>query len=269
MRIEIAEKGGFCFGVRRAVESVLRCMQDHPVVYTLGPIIHNPQVVAKLESQGVRVAGSADEVTEGTLVIRSHGAPPEVFRQLGARGIRIVDATCPRVRRIQERVQECYRGNRPVIVVGERDHPEVQGISGWCGHKAHVVNSAEDVHALPPMDSACVVAQTTLTQSKWDELVPLIRAKVADCDVFESMCLETCERQQEAAAIAQRSDAMIIVGGRNSSNTRKLYEICRKICPETYEIETAEQLERIPICRYERIGIASGASTPDWIIKEV
>ncbi|MGI5877900.1 MAG: bifunctional 4-hydroxy-3-methylbut-2-enyl diphosphate reductase/30S ribosomal protein S1 [Christensenellales bacterium] len=269
MRIEIAEKGGFCFGVRRALDSVLRCMQDQSIVYTLGPVIHNPQVVAMLERQGVRVAGSADEVAEGTLVIRSHGAPPEVYAQLSARGIRIVDATCPRVRRIQEKVRECHRADQPVIVIGERDHPEVQGISGWCGHEAHVVNSAGDVYALPPMDSACVVAQTTLTQQKWDELVPLIRARVTDCDVFESMCLETRERQQEAAAIAQRSDAMIIVGGRNSSNTRKLYEICRQVCRATYEIETAEQLKRIPLCRYERIGIASGTSTPDWIIKEV
>jgi 4-hydroxy-3-methylbut-2-enyl diphosphate reductase len=269
LHIEIAKNGGFCFGVRRAVESVVRCLEEDSRVYTLGPIIHNPQVVAMLEGRGVRMANSVAEVDGGTVVIRSHGAPPGVYEECRLRGIRLVDATCPRVKRIQEKVYSCRQKGQPVILIGERDHPEVLGVNGWCGGEAFVVNSLEDVRALPPMDSACVAAQTTLPQARWDELMPAIREVVPNCEEFPSICQATRERQRDAAELARRSDCMIVIGGKNSTNTRRLYELCRRYCPATWQIETAEQLNWDRICRYERIGIASGASTPDWIIKEV
>lgn len=247
----------------------MRCLEEDSSVHTLGPIIHNPQVVAMLEGRGVRIARSIAEVDGGTVVIRSHGAPPEVYEECRLRGIHVEDATCPRIKRIQEKVRACRLKGQPVILIGERDHPEIRGISGWCGGEAFVVDSLEDVRALPPMDSACVAAQTTLPQAMWDELMPAIREAVPDCEEFPSICQATRERQRDAAELARRSDCMIVIGGKNSTNTRRLYEICRRYCRETCQIETAEQLNWDRICRYERIGIASGASTPDWIIKEV
>lgn len=269
MHIETTRNGGFCFGVRRAVEAVEQCIAQGGPVYTLGPIIHNPQVVDHLAEMGVRVIDRIEDVEEGTVVIRSHGVPPDVYEEASRRGIRLVDATCPFVRRIQQKVHASHEEGRPVIILGEPSHPEIIGVNGWCGGQAHIVRSAQDVEALPPLEDACVVAQTTLPQAMWDELVPLICERVKGCQVFPSICSATSDRQRETAQLAARSDAMVVIGGRNSSNTRKLYDICRQHCPRVWLVETARDIPVKELAGCRTVGVTSGASTPDWIIKEV
>lgn len=270
MKIYRAEKGGFCFGVRRAVDMATRCALGDQSVYTLGPIIHNSQVVDRLAAQGVRVAARLSDVPDGAVVvIRSHGVGPEALEECHARGLPVVDATCPCVARIQKKVQACAQAGQPVILVGERDHPEVVGISGWCGGNAYVVSSEQDVESLPALRSACVAAQTTTPQALWERLLKLLQARIPELEIFPSICNATEERQEEAAELARRCECIVVVGGRDSSNTGKLYKICRAIQPATWWVENAGELPMGELAKYKSAGIISGASTPDWIIEEV
>jgi (E)-4-hydroxy-3-methyl-but-2-enyl pyrophosphate reductase len=265
-----AEKGGFCFGVRRAVDAVFQCAGNDAQVFTWGPIIHNTQVVDRLSTLGVKATEDINEIPPGsTVVIRSHGVSEEVFRNCAERGLNIVDATCPCVKRIQTRVKECFERGVPVVIIGEREHPEVAGIDGWCGNTAHIVSSEEDVAALPEMRQACIVAQTTTPHHRWEMLVELLRGKIAEPEIFPSICNATAERQQEAGELALRAGCIVVVGGRNSSNTKKLYEICRQVRPNTLWVEGASELPDGGFENCKSIAIISGASTPDWIIEEV
>jgi (E)-4-hydroxy-3-methyl-but-2-enyl pyrophosphate reductase len=265
-----AEKGGFCFGVRRAVDAVYKEAEGDRPVFTWGPIIHNAQVVGRLEELGVKAAERPEDIPEGsTVVIRSHGVGEDVIQKCGERGLEVVDATCPCVKRIQAKAVECSRRGVPVVIIGEREHPEVEGIAGWCGGLAHVVHSEEDVAALPEMPRACVVAQTTTPRKLWERLVALLSEKIAEPEVFPSICNATEERQGEAAELAGQVDCIVVVGGRNSSNTKKLYEICSRACPRTLWVGEASELPEGSFRGCERAAIISGASTPDWIIEEV
>lgn len=274
MKILRAEKGGFCFGVRRAVEIALQSAGEDRRVYTLGPIIHNSQVVDKLRQAGVEVARDLEGLPAGAVVVvRSHGVPPEVLQRCQETGLQVVDATCPCVKRIQQRAYEWAKAGLPVVIIGEREHPEVEGIAGWCVGQAHIVSSAQDVEMLPPMQQACVVAQTTTPEALWDHLVQLLRLRIPALDVFPSICHATSERQQEAQELAARMNelggAVLVVGGRDSSNTKKLYQLCRALNPSTWWIEQSAELPMDEIGRYAQVAIISGASTPDWIIEEV
>jgi (E)-4-hydroxy-3-methyl-but-2-enyl pyrophosphate reductase len=265
-----AEKGGFCFGVRRAVDAVYKEAEGDRPVFTWGPIIHNAQVVGRLEDLGVKAAERPEDIPEGSaVVIRSHGVGEDIIRRCVERGIRVVDATCPCVKRIQAKARECSGRGVPVVIIGERSHPEVGGIAGWCGGLARIVGSEEDVAALPAMQKACVVAQTTTPRKLWERLVALLSEKIAEPEVFPSICSATEERQSEAAELAGRADCIVVVGGRNSSNTKKLYEICSRACPRTLWVEEAPELPEGAFRGCERVAIISGASTPDWIIEEV
>lgn len=271
MRLNIlkAEKGGFCFGVRRAVDCVFACAQSGDCVYTYGPIIHNPDVVNRLASLGVYPTEDLEQLRPGDrLVIRSHGVPKSVLDRCQARGITVDDATCPYVQRIQQKVHQSQRDGLPVIIVGEKEHPEVIGIAGWC-EDAYIVSSEQDALALPQMQTACVVAQTTTPPEKFNRLVEMIRRKVIKPEIFNSICHATEERQAAAQQLARQVDAIVVVGGKNSSNTRKLYELCRQICADTWWVERAEELPREQLSLHHTVGIISGASTPDWIIEEV
>ena len=262
----LANHAGFCFGVRRAVETAER---SAPAM-TLGPIIHNPQVVASLAEIGVHSVEGPDEITDGSrVVIRSHGIGRAAYQALEARHCEIVDATCPFVQRIHDMAREASQTGTPLIVIGEGDHPEVQGILGWSETPAWAVLTEDDVMALPPLESARVVAQTTMVQESFDVLCKLLSQRIPRLDVRATICTATRDRQQEVAELARRADVMIIIGGRQSSNSRKLYRLAADICPRTCFIETAAELDGIDIGPSDTIGITAGASTPDCIIKEV
>ena len=264
--VTLARHAGFCFGVRRAVETAQR---SAPAI-TLGPIIHNPQVVASLREIGVISVDSPADIPPGSrVVIRSHGIGREVYRALEARSCEIVDATCPFVRRIHDMARAASRSGTPLIVIGEREHPEVRGILGWTQAPAWAVLTEEDAQALPPLQSALVVAQTTMVEGRFRELCEALKRRIPNLETRETICTATRDRQNEVAEIARRCDVMLIVGGRQSSNSRKLYRLASDICRRTYFIETAAELDGIAIEPSDTIGITAGASTPDCIIKEV
>ncbi len=265
-RIILASHAGFCFGVRRAVETAAAAA---PAI-TLGPIIHNPQMVNDLEKRGVVSVKDTQSVPEGArVVIRSHGVGRCEIDRLRARGCDIRDATCPFVSRIHDMAAAASKAGIPVIVIGEREHPEVAGILGWTDGMGYTVMTAEDVKALPQMERALVVSQTTMVRETCDMLRDLIAAKVQNMDFRATICPATRDRQTEAMEIASRADVMIVIGGRSSSNSKKLFHLAEKECKRAYFIETAAELSNIRINASDIIGITAGASTPDCIIKEV
>lgn len=271
MRLNIvkAEKGGFCFGVRRAVNCVFDCVGRGGKVYTYGPLIHNPDVLAELAQKGVHSVEDLSLVNPGdTLVIRSHGVKKQVFDECLARGITVQDATCPCVQHIQRKVQEVSSQGRRVIIVGEHDHPEVIGIASWCDN-AIIVFSPQEAQAVTGVEDACIVAQTTTPPAIFDELTAILRQRIGQVEVYNSICRATQDRQDAASRLASQVDGIVVLGGRNSSNTRKLYDLCSRICPDTLWIERASELDLRLLAGHHTIGIISGASTPDWIIEEV
>ena len=268
MNVILAKNSGFCFGVKRAVQAVEENAGKR--IVTLGQLIHNDSVMRSLESRGVRCVSSIDEVEPGeTVIIRSHGAPPDVYERLAAGGFDYIDLTCPHVKRIHDRVREARREGIPVIIVGEKGHPEVDGIIGWAQEGAICVNSEEEAALLPRLEKAVAVAQTTLTEEKWAGVIKTLEGRVNELIPFCSICSATKERQDEAKEIAQRADAVVVVGGKHSSNTQKLYELCKKYCGKVYYIEHYKELSLEIMRTSDIIGIVAGASTPDTIIREV
>ena len=277
MEVIRAKTAGFCFGVKRAVDTVYEQLEkasESTTIYTYGPIIHNEEVVKDMKQKGVIVLQSEaelDALTEGTVIIRSHGVEKAIYDKLNAKGIKIVDATCPFVKKIHNIVQkESINGNY-IIIVGNPQHPEVEGIRGWAGIKAVVVQTKEDIDKLiiPENEKVCVVSQTTFNYNKFKELVEIILKKSYDVSVLNTICNATKERQTEAQSIAETVDAMIVIGDKHSSNTQKLFEICRKACNNTYYIQTLGDLDLNQLGSVETVGITAGASTPNNIIEEV
>ena len=275
MEITLAKTAGFCFGVKRAVETVYeQAKQGEKPVYTYGPIIHNETVVSDLESRGVRVVNSEEELdalTEGTIIIRSHGVARSIYEKIEQKGLNCVDATCPFVKKIHRVVERESAAGRQIIIIGNDCHPEVEGIKGWCRERAIVISNAEEADAilLPPETPVCIVSQTTFNYNKFQELVEILFEKLYDRIVVNTICSATEKRQTEAHQIAKQVDAMIVIGGRNSSNTQKLYEICKKECKNTYYIQTLVDLDSKPFQSIGHVGITAGASTPNKIIEEV
>ena len=275
MEVIVAKTAGFCFGVRRAVEQVYEQIEkaERPV-YTFGPIIHNEQVVEDLAQKGVRVIDTEEEletVRDAIVIIRSHGVGKHIYDLLERNGVTVVDATCPFVKKIHRIVQDQQAAGRRVIIVGNPDHPEVQGIRGWGDEGTLVVENADQIENLPvsTKDKLCVVAQTTFNYNKFQDLVEKFEKKGYDILVLNTICNATQERQVEAKRIASEVDAMIVIGGRNSSNTQKLYEICRKECKNTYFIQTLGDFNPECVNSVRSVGITAGASTPNQIIEEV
>lgn len=275
MEVTVAKSAGFCFGVRRAVEQVYQQVREgRKPVYTYGPIIHNDQVVRDLEAQGVQVIHSEEEleaIREGTVVIRSHGVPRRIQEKIESQGLACVDATCPFVKKIHKIVAEESRRGAVIVIAGDDSHPEVDGIKGWAEGPVYVVETPEDVDklAIPDEKRAVLVAQTTFNYIKFEDLVEIFSKKRYDSNVINTVCNATEERQSEARQIAQKVDAMIVIGGRHSSNTQKLYNICKKKCKNTYFIETLVDLDFKPFQSFRHVGITAGASTPNKIIEEV
>ena len=274
MKVTLAKSAGFCFGVKRAVEMVYKEAETGKKVYTLGPIIHNEQVVQDLEQKGVRVIDTPEELSkaeDATVIIRSHGISADVYHQLEDKKVRIVDATCPFVSKIHRIVEKKYQEGSCIVIVGNANHPEVEGINGWCNGAATVIGSVSEAenYSQEPARKLCVVAQTTFNYKKFKDIVDIFSKKSYDIDVMNTICNATEERQTEAAAIAGDSDAMIVIGGKHSSNTQKLYEICKYVCPDTHFIKTLDDLDLKQFQSFRSVGITAGASTPNTIIKEV
>ena len=274
MEVILAKSAGFCFGVKRAVETVYQQTETGKQIYTYGPIIHNEQVVSDLERRGVKVIDSNDDlgkVKDGTIVIRSHGVSKEINRQIEEQGIECIDATCPFVKRIHRVVEKASREGKQIVIIGNPGHPEVEGIRGWSETPAVVIESEKEALEFtnPENREICLVSQTTFNYNKFQELVEIIEKKGYNTIVVNTICNATEERQTEAREIASHVDAMIVIGGAHSSNTRKLYEICRKECENTYFIQTLDDLKLDFPNSVLRVGITAGASTPNNIIEEV
>ena len=275
MEITVAKTAGFCFGVKRAVEKVYdQIATGKKPIYTYGPIIHNEEVVRDLEEKGVQVINSKEELEtlkEGVVVIRSHGVGREIYELLERQGLELVDATCPFVKKIHKIVREQCEAGRRVIIVGNEHHPEVEGIKGWGNEYTLAVESLEEFEnlALRPDEKLSIVAQTTFNYNKFQDLVEKISKTYYDILVLNTICNATQERQVEARQIASQVDVMIVIGGRNSSNTQKLYEICRRECKHTYYIQTLEDFKPEITGTVRSVGITAGASTPNQIIEEV
>ncbi len=275
MDVTVAKTAGFCFGVKRAVEKVYEQIEKGKTpIYTFGPIIHNEEVVRDLEERGVKVLETEKELrqlTDGVVVIRSHGVGKDIYDILEKNGIEIIDATCPFVKKIHRIVSEQNENGRRVIIVGNGKHPEVEGIKGWGNDDTLVIETAEEFEKLQISDGEklCIVAQTTFNYNKFQDLVEKISKTRYDILVLNTICNATQERQVEARQIASQVDVMIVIGGRNSSNTQKLYEICRRECKETYYIQTLKDFKPEKAGSVRSVGITAGASTPNQIIEEV
>ena len=274
MEVTLAKTAGFCFGVKRAVDKVYELADQEDTVYTFGPILHNEEVVQDLESKGVQVLNSLDEltaVTDGIVVIRSHGVPREVYQLMDEKHIRYADATCPFVRKIHKLVEKHSREGRRIVIVGNDHHPEVEGIKGWCLTPPIVISTIEEAGNLPISQSEpiCVVSQTTFNYNKFKDIVEILEKKRYDRIVLNTICSATEERQEEAVRLASQVDAMIVIGGKTSSNTQKLFEICSNACENTYYIQTLVDLDIKPFQSFRHVGITAGASTPNKIIEEV
>ena len=275
MKMIKAKTAGFCFGVKRAVDTVYEQVKhSEGTIYTYGPIIHNEEVVKDMESKGVvviRSEGELDRLAEGTVIIRSHGVEKKIYDKLEKKGIRIVDATCPFVKKIHNIVSKESAAGAHIVIIGNPEHPEVQGIRGWAGDKVSVIQDAEaaDKIGFGKNEKICVVSQTTFNYNKFKDLVEIIKKKSYDVSVLNTICNATKERQTEAKSIAESVDAMIVIGDKHSSNTQKLFEICRMACNNTYYIQTLDDLNLNQLGSVETVGITAGASTPNNIIEEV
>ena len=275
MKVIVAKTAGFCFGVKRAVEQVYEQIEKaEKPVYTYGPIIHNEFVVKDLEEKGVRVLNTEEELaalTDGIVVIRSHGVGKHIYDLLEKHHITVVDATCPFVKKIHRIVEQQTAEGRRVIIIGSPDHPEVQGIRGWGNETTLVVENADQMDTLPVAkgEKLCIVSQTTFNYKKFQDLVEKFEKKGYDILVLNTICNATQERQVEARRIASEVDAMIVIGGRHSSNTQKLYEICQKECKNTYFIQSLGDFNPECVNSVRSVGITAGASTPNQIIEEV
>ena len=276
MEIRLAKTAGFCFGVKRAVDTVYeqveKCTGED--IYTYGPIIHNEEVVKDLQSKGVKVLNTLEELkslTDGVVIIRSHGVSKDVYDILEERGVKCVDATCPFVKKIHKIVEKESAEGKHIVIIGDEKHPEVQGIKGWAGERVSVIKTVEEAEAfcVPENTKVCIVSQTTFNYNKFKYLVEIISKTSYDISVLNTICSATKERQTEAEDIAKEVDAMIVIGDKHSSNTQKLFEICSNACSNTYYIQTLEDLNMSQLKSVKTVGITAGASTPKNIIEEV
>lgn len=273
MNIILDKNAGFCFGVKKAVEKTLNTIENNKnkKVYTYGPLIHNQQVIEHLRKLGViEIESLPNNIDpESLIVIRSHGVPKSVLDKMYSMGLDIINCTCPFVSRIHKIVEEKYNDGYKIIIAGDQNHPEVIGINGWCNNEAIVIDDEKKVDKLSYYDKICLVAQTTFSKNLWHRIKERVKDKFKEVEIFDTICSATENRQNSVTELAQKVDAMIVIGGFNSSNTKKLYEIAKQYCDNTYHIETAKDLPKEKIIKAETVGVTAGASTPDWIIKEV
>lgn len=262
MRVIRAKHAGVCYGVERALDMAVAAMMDEDDTYTLGPLIHNPTVVRQLEERGVKVADGIDDIESGIVVIRSHGVEPHVLEELKRKGLTVIDATCPHVAKAQRSADELREAGGTVIVIGRAEHPEVKGLCGHAGAKAVVVADVDEVpeHLEEPVG---IVVQTTESKEKFDAVVEAVRARGIEPVVKNTICFATRQRQNSAADLADEVDAIVVIGGRNSSNTTHLYDICKAHCTRSYFVERVDEIDPSWFAGCETVGVTAGASTPD------
>ena len=274
MEIKLAEHTGFCFGVRRAVDTVYEQVKTGKTIYTYGPIVNNEEVVRELGRMGVQVLESREELERldsGSVIIRAHGVSEEIYRLLEKKGLECIDATCPFVKRIHRIVEQESAEGSHIVVIGNAGHPEVEGIVGWCKGDVTVLEEPEDAEKFVPSpgEKICVVSQTTYNYNKFHYIVEIFQKKGYNSSAVNTICNATEERQRAARKLAAEADVMIVIGGRHSSNTRKLYDICREECADTYYIQTLDDLHLELPKAVRLVGITAGASTPNKLIEEV
>lgn len=285
--ILIADSAGFCFGVKRAMNMAWNELDksDKVVIYALGPLIHNKQAVAKYEERGMLTVDTIEEIEkiesekvrrginaskDREMIIRSHGVSKSIYDEAKLKNIPIIDTTCPFVRKIHYLANKCFEDGKQLIVIGDRNHPEIIGINGWSSHSAIIAKNLEEISniSFETNKDYFIVAQTTMNEKEFDAIINYIRSLDIKFEVENTICSATRVRQESARELAQKVDLMIVIGGKHSSNTQKLVKICQDIV-DTFSIETKEDLDRNLLEKYHTIGITAGASTPDWIIEEV
>jgi 4-hydroxy-3-methylbut-2-enyl diphosphate reductase len=270
MEIILAKNAGFCFGVKRATQMAFEAAAEHEQICSLGPLIHSPQVVKELTEQGIKVVDNVEDIPSGSVIIRSHGVTAEEMSKAQQSNLSIVDATCPFVKKTQEYAVRLSEDGYTVVIVGEMEHPEVQGIVSYSGGAVvHVVADAEQAAALPRMQKVGLVSQTTQLYENLRDIMDVCLAKSQELRVFNTICDATSVRQNEAREIARDVDLMFVIGGQASANTSRLARICREIQPNSQHIETAEEIEPDWFTGVEKVGVTAGASTPRWLIDEV
>lgn len=269
MKVIVASHAGVCYGVKRALQLANEACESSSEVHSLGPLIHNPQAVAQLSEAGVQVAGAAEDVEAGTLIIRSHGVPPHVISDAQARGLEVVDATCPHVTKAQEAAQILNREGYTVVIVGEPNHPEIIGIRAYAGDNALVISDVSEVPDHIRGRKVGVVVQTTQLLDSFQEIISKLIPLASELKIFNTICNATSQRQSATAKLAAEVDVVVVVGGKNSGNTARLAEISTRVNPRTYLVETHEELQASWFKADDLVGLAAGASTPDEQIKRV
>jgi len=271
VEIIISKHAGFCFGVERAINTALETIKNEEIVYSYGPLVHNQQVVDYLKDKGIITVDSIEDLKDkevGAVIIRSHGLPKHTIEEIEKLGFKIVDCTCPFVKSVHKKVSEYSDKGYNISIIGDKDHPEVIGINGWCNNAAYIVNTVEDANNLEFMDKVCIVSQTTNNIDKFTEISKIVENKANEAIIFNTICNATRLRQESAVELAKEVDAMIVLGGKNSSNTKKLADVSRVYNKNVYLIESISEISLQELNKFNKIGITAGASTPDWIIKE-
>ncbi|WP_196602270.1 4-hydroxy-3-methylbut-2-enyl diphosphate reductase [Pectinatus frisingensis] len=268
MEIELADHMGFCYGVKRAINLARHQAGKDSRVVTLGPIIHNPQMVQQLADEGILSIDDLDEIDSGTVIIRSHGVGPAVYKKAAAKGLNIIDATCPHVKKAQMAAKSLVDEGYEVVIIGEKTHPEVKSIFEWAGENAVIIEDEVQARQFHFVKKLGIVAQTTFSGNKFKQLVNIFIDKSNDIKVLRTICTATEQRQSAAEKLAANVDMMIVIGGKNSANTTRLADLCSKKCI-THHIETADELDVEWFHNIAKIGVTAGASTPDWLIREV
>lgn len=270
MEVKLARTAGFCMGVKLAIEKTLASVeQGHLPVYTYGPLIHNRQAIQMLEAKGVRDIQECPTADRGVVVLRAHGVPPAVQESLRARGLEVVDATCPHVVASQRRIERYAALGYTIVLAGDKNHAEIEGLRSRAGPKCHVVSTVEEARSLELTAPASLIAQTTFSTKLYDEIAAVLREKLPEIEVVPSICRSTEKRQQEALRLCQEVDAMVIVGGRHSANSRRLAEICLQTGKPTFHVESAAELDPQALARFRVVGLTAGASTPNWVTRSV
>ena len=268
MKVIRAKHAGVCYGVERALDMAQAAMMDDETTYTLGPLIHNPKVVEKLSAHGVQVANDVDDIDSGIVVIRSHGVEPSVLDCLNAKGLTVIDATCPHVAKAQRAAAELRDLGGTVLVIGRAEHPEVRGLCGHAGNAAVVVAGVDEIPA-ELSEPVGIVVQTTESKEKLGAVVEALRSRGIEPVVKNTLCFATRQRQDSAAMLAEEVDAIVVIGGKNSSNTTHLFEICKAHCPRSFFVESVDELDAVWFDGCETVGVTAGASTPEDQIDEV
>jgi len=271
MKVIVAKSAGFCYGVRRALELVEKTVASHRnAVFTLGPLIHNPQAIARLEEAGVRSVSNLDDVpAKSVIVMPTHGVPRDVVTHAKKLGLIVVDATCPYVRKVHRLAEDLVRDGYQIIVLGDRHHSEVRGILSRAGDNAIAISGTEELRDIELGEHVGILAQTTQSVERYKQVVAAVSEKIKDVRASNTICSATLERQRDALALTEHADVVVVVGGRNSANTRRLAEICERTNVPTYQVEVKEEIDPAWLTNARIVGVTAGASTPDWIISSV